>query len=99
MRLNPTMCRRLLLLISSVVLVCPASTQEGEETSIELAEIWGNIVVKAGEKENFEDKELLAVLLLEIRVVKIGSFLFTWKMYHIMFLNLIPVSTLLFLFI
>ena len=60
MRLNPTMCRRLLLLISSVVLVCPASTQEGEETSIELAEIWGNIVVKAGEKGFFKDKELLA---------------------------------------
>jgi hypothetical protein len=82
MRLDPTMCRRLVLLISSVVLVCPAWTQEGEETSIELAEIWGNIVVKAGEKEYFEDKELLAVLLLEIRVVKIGSFLFTWKIYH-----------------
>jgi hypothetical protein len=54
MRLNPTMCRRLLLLISSLVLfVCPAWTQEGEEPSIELAEIWGNIVVKAGEKGYF----------------------------------------------
>ena len=73
-------------MISSVVLVCPASTQEGEETSIELAEIWGNIVVKAGEKGFFEDKELLAFFgssRIEIRVLQIGSLLFTWKMYHI----------------
>ncbi len=68
-------------MISSVVLVCPAWTQEGEETSIELAEIWGNIVVKAGEKGYFEDK-IADFLLFEILVVKIGSFLIILKVYH-----------------
>ncbi len=81
-------------MISSVVLVCPAWTQEGEETSIELAEIWGNIVVKAGEKV------LLAFFARRDKGRKNWLVTFYFEsLPQIMFLNLITVSMLLFLFI